>query len=154
VSSTLIIDTPLVVLLKNVELSCLYKGMKAAEVGVRVVRVLTTRPIHCRRPIHLNLSSSGTRRIGVVGDVVQLKKGLTTIGSADSGALLYEVSREAIDSTLGKSLATGLARMLVSVTGVVQFCTSSEMLKDQSCRIISAEGLHNQKLRNVTEVPC
>jgi hypothetical protein len=90
----------------------------------------------------------------VVGDVVQLKKGLTTIGSADGGALLDEVSREAIDSTLGKSLAAGLARMLVSVTGVVQFCTSSEMLKDQSCRIISATGFHNRKLRDVTEVPC
>lgn len=90
----------------------------------------------------------------MVGDVVQLKKGLTTIRSADCGAFLDEMSRKAIDSTLRKSLAAGLARMLVSVTGVVQFCTSSEMLKDQSCRIISAKGLHDRKLRDVTEVPC
>ncbi len=82
----------------------------------------------------------------MVGNVIQLKKCLAAIRSADCRAFLDEMSSEAIDSTFRESLATGLASVLVSVAGVVQFGTSSEMLKNQSCRITLVKGLQYQKV--------
>jgi hypothetical protein len=145
VFNTLIIDASIIVLLEDIKLGCLYEGMKATEVGVRVVGFFSPSPIHCCRSIHLALSSPSASRVSMVGNVVQLEKCLTAISRADSRAFLDEMRGEAIDSTFGKSLATGLARVLVSVAGVVQFGTSSEMLKNQCCKTTLAQGLQDHK---------
>ena len=45
---------------------------------------------------------------------------------------------ETIDSTFGESFSAGLAGVLVAVAGVVEFCATSEVLKNQSCRNVLA----------------
>jgi hypothetical protein len=50
---------------------------------------------------------------------------------------------ETIDSTFGESFSARLAGVLVAVAGVVEFCATSEVLKNQRCRNVSI-GLQDE----------
>ena len=85
-----------------------------------------------RGTVHLCSTIRITRCI--TREAVQLQQCLLSIVNADTWALLHKVCGEAVDATLGKLLATSLARMLISIARIVQFSTPLEVLEDQCCR--------------------
>jgi hypothetical protein len=133
------------VFLEDIELCSFYESMQATEVGVRIVGVLGAGPIHGRRAVHLGLSSSSAHMISMIRNIVQLEKRLSTIRRADSWAFLDEMRCEAIDAAFGKSFSAGLAGVLVAIAGVIELCATSEVLKNQRCRIVLALDFRGEK---------
>jgi hypothetical protein len=79
--------------------------------------------------------------IGVISSIareaIQLQQSLLSIVNADTRALLHEVRRQAVDTTLGELFATSLAGMLIAVARIVQLGTSIEVLEDECCREVT-----------------
>lgn len=56
------------------------------------------------------------------------------IAQRDGLTLLHEMVGQAVDATLGKFLSAGLARVLVAITGVLEFLASNKELEDELVR--------------------
>jgi len=48
-------------------------------------------------------------------------------------ALLHQVGCERVDATFRELLTTGFAGVFISITGIIQFCSSLKMSENQCC---------------------
>lgn len=69
--------------------------------------------------------------LGQVWKFMESKEHTLAVTKRNGLAFLDQVVRQAVDTTLGELFATGLARMLVPVAGVLEFGASNEELEDE-----------------------
>lgn len=72
--------------------------------------------------------------IGEIGKFVKSQQDALPIAQRDGLTLLHEMVGQAVDATLGKFLSAGLARVLVAITGVLEFLASNKELEDELVR--------------------
>lgn len=72
--------------------------------------------------------------IGEIGKFVESQQDALPIAQRDGLTLLHEMVGQTVDATLGEFLAASFARVLVAITGVLEFLASNEELEDELVR--------------------
>lgn len=79
-----------------------------------------------RIALSISLSSCSS-----TGNAMQLEAGTHAIGFGDGRAFLGDVGGQAVDSALGEVFTASFARMLVSVTVVIELLAANKVFEDQ-----------------------
>jgi hypothetical protein len=69
--------------------------------------------------------------VGYIGEIVEAQEDALSVAKRDGLTLFHEVIGETVDATLGEFLATGLARMLITIASVLELLTSNKELEDE-----------------------
>ena len=108
---------------------------------IEAIEILTSRE---RQVDRLSLVLSGDVfvlvSVGQVGEFVESQQDALSIAQRNGLTLLDEMVGQAVDATLGEFFAAGLARVLVTVTGVLEFLAANEELKDELVRFATHCG--------------